>query len=165
MLALTVWFLLHGNVFLFFLRVFHLTKAFFFNPLFSPIAPWSQNPSCGNGGFCCISQFISWGKLWSGTPTHPTPPLLSYSHPCSSSSFVREGSENIYGDTVVGFCRDPLTFNDSLTLWCGFPLGAHLVEHWFSKYPPSLFGTWITNGIHEHGPIERSLQSPEHGIW
>lgn len=56
-----------------------------FYPLFSSIALWALNPSCGNGGFCCISQFITHGKLWSGTPS--IIPLYSF-HSCA------RGSEN-----------------------------------------------------------------------
>ena len=71
--------------------VFYLTKAFLAR--FSSIALWALNPSCGNRGFCCISQFITHGKLWCGTPpthTHTHTHIISL---CSYHLWA-QGSEN-----------------------------------------------------------------------
>ena len=107
---------------------------FFFSfsyPLFSSIALWALNPSCSNGGFCCISQFITRGKLWSGASClHRS--LLFF------NSCVQD-SENRWRCRRGAAGKDSPTFNCSLKLCGGFPLRAHMVEHWFSQYPhPSL---------------------------
>lgn len=123
------WFLWHRDFF--FLMYFIWRRHFY--PLFSSVALWALNPSCGNG--CFLLHFTvhhSWKiMVWNATPPPP-------SSPCTPSTPVHE-AQRIDGGTVVGCWRDSLTFNCSLNLWDGFPLRAHLLEHWFSQYPlPSL---------------------------
>lgn len=123
-----------------------------FYPFFSSIALWALNPSCSNGGFCCISQFITHGKLWYGTP----PIILLYSfHPCTW------GSENRW---AVGEIRWLL-----IALWTSgmdFPSELTSLNTDFHNIPLPLWDTdnkWQAH-THTHRPIQTSLQNTKHTV-